>query len=110
MLHGLGVSAASLRPLAERLAARRRTVSCDLPGFGRSASERIWTTAEIGNAVRGLLDARGLGPVVLLGHSYGCHVAALVAAARPEQVSAVVFLSPAFDRRFGPPSPRCCCA
>ncbi|HEX2502937.1 MAG TPA: alpha/beta hydrolase, partial [Miltoncostaeaceae bacterium] len=103
MLHGLGVSAASLRPLAERLAARRRTVSCDLPGFGRSASERIWTTAEIGNAVGGLLDARGLGPVVLLGHSYGCHVAALVAAARPEQVSAVVFLSPAFDRRFGPP-------
>ena len=40
---------------------------------------------------------------MLLGHSYGCHVAALVAAARPEQVSALVFLGPAFDRRFGPP-------
>jgi pimeloyl-ACP methyl ester carboxylesterase len=103
MLHGLGVSSLSLQPLAERLAVRRRVVTCDLPGFGRSASDRIWPTDRSATAVRELLDARGLGRVVLLGHSYGCHVAALAGTARPEQVAALVLLSPAFDRRLGSP-------
>lgn len=101
MLHGLGVSATSLRPLAERLAGRRTAMCCDLPGFGLSASPRIWPTGEMAAVVGGLLDARGLERVVLLGHSFGCHVAALVAAARPERVAALVFLSPAFDPRAG---------
>ncbi len=103
MLHGLGVSAASLGPLAERVAARRRVVSCDLPGFGRSASPEIWLTRRLGAAVAELLEAQRLERVVLLGHSYGCHVAASAAASHPERVAALVMLSPAFDRRFGSP-------
>jgi 2-hydroxy-6-oxonona-2,4-dienedioate hydrolase len=103
MLHGLGVSAASLGPLAKRLAARRRVVSCDLPGFGLSASAEIWPTDRIGAAVAELMEAQGLERVVLLGHSYGCHVAASAASGHPERVAALVMLSPAFDRRFGSP-------
>ena len=103
LLHGLGVSAASLGPLAGRLARRHEVVSCDLPGFGDSPSPEIWDTARIAEGVRRVLDDRGLARAVLAGHSYGCHVAACLAARHPERVAALVLLSPAFDRRFGSP-------
>ena len=101
MLHGLGVSAASLGPLAERLAERHPVLVVDLPGFGRSDDDRIWSTTEIAGAIGHLIDVRGLGRPVVVGHSYGCLVAAIVAAARPARARAVVMLSPAFDRRMG---------
>jgi pimeloyl-ACP methyl ester carboxylesterase len=103
LLHGLGVSAASLGPLAERLAERHPVLSCDLPGFGLSASREIWPTDRIADGVRRLLDAHGLARVVLAGHSYGCHVATCLAARHPERVAALILMSPAFDRRFGSP-------
>ena len=103
LLHGLGVSATSLGPLAGRLARRHEVVSCDLPGFGESPSPEIWDTARIAEGVRRVLDDRGLARAVLAGHSYGCHVAACLAARHPERVAALVLLSPAFDRRFGSP-------
>jgi pimeloyl-ACP methyl ester carboxylesterase len=103
LLHGLGVSAASLGPLAGRLARRHEVVSCDLPGFGDSPAPEIWDTARIAEGVRRVLDDRGLARAVLAGHSYGCHVAACLAARHPERVVALVLLSPAFDRRFGSP-------
>ena len=104
MLHGLGVAIGSLGPLAERLAERHPVLACDMPGFGRSSSSEIWPTARIAAAVERFMRLRGLGRAVLLGHSYGCHVAASVAAAHPERVSALILLSPAFDRRFGQPA------
>jgi pimeloyl-ACP methyl ester carboxylesterase len=103
MLHGLGVSSGSLGPLAERLADHRPVLVCDLPGFGRSASDEIWPTPRIAAAMRRFMELRGLGRAVLLGHSYGCHIAASIGVAHPEQVGALVLLSPAFDRRFGSP-------
>lgn len=97
MVHGLGVSAASLGPLAERLAERHATLVCDLPGFGRTHADEIWTTRTVAGAVREVLDGRGLGRVTLVGHSWGCHVACVLAAAAPERVEALALLSPAFD-------------
>lgn len=99
MLHGLGVSAASLGPLAERLAERRTTLVCDLPGFGLSDADGVWSTSRVADAVEEVIERRGLGRVTLVGHSWGCHVAAFVAARHPERVGALVMLSPAFDRR-----------
>lgn len=101
MLHGLGVSAASLGPLAERLAERSTTLVCDLPGFGRTAADGAWSTGRVAAAVEEVLERRGLGPVVLVGHSWGCHVAALLAARHPARVGALVLLSPSFDRAPG---------
>lgn len=101
MLHGLGVSAASLGPLAEVLAEDRTILVCDLPGFGLSVSDEIWGTSRIADAVEQVLERRGLGRVTLVGHSWGCHVASLVAIRHPERVGALVMLSPAFDRRPG---------
>ncbi|MBJ7457200.1 MAG: alpha/beta hydrolase [Thermoleophilia bacterium] len=101
MLHGLGVSAASLGPLAERLAERSTTLVCDLPGFGRTAADGPWSTRRVAGAVEEVLERRGLGRVVVVGHSWGCHVAALLAARHPERVGALVLLSPSFDRAPG---------
>ena len=101
MLHGLGVSAASLGPLAELLSERSATLVCDLPGFGLSRADAIWTTSAIADAVDVVLRERGLGAVTLVGHSWGCHVATLLAARRPSRVAALVLMSPAFDRGRG---------
>ncbi len=101
MLHGLGVSAASLGPLAERLAGRATTLVCDLPGFGLSDADDIWSTSRIADAVEDLLERRGMGRVTLVGHSWGCHVGAILASRHPARVGALVMLSPAFDDRPG---------
>jgi len=101
MLHGLGVSAASLGPLAERLADGATTLVCDLPGFGLTHADEVWRTSAIADAMLQVLERRGLGRVTLVGHSWGCHVAAMVAARDPARVGALVMLSPAFDRRIG---------
>jgi pimeloyl-ACP methyl ester carboxylesterase len=97
MVHGLGVSAASLGPLAERLAERHLTLVCDLPGFGGTRAERTWRTADVAGVVGEVLERRGLGRVTLVGHSWGCHVACILAASAPERVEALALLSPAFD-------------
>ena len=101
MLHGLGVSAASLGPLAEVLAERAATLVCDLPGFGLSDSDEVWSTSRVADAIELVLERRGLGRVTLVGHSWGCLVASLIAARHPERVASLVMLSPAFDRRLG---------
>lgn len=101
MVHGLGVSAASLGPLAELIAEDSTTLVCDLPGFGLSDAERVWSTSEVADAVETVLERRGLGRVTLIGHSWGCHVATLLAGRHPGRVGALVLLSPAFDRRPG---------
>lgn len=101
MFHGLGVSAASLGPLAERLAARATTLVPDLPGFGRTRADGTWGMSRIAEAMEEVIDRRGLGRVTLVGHSWGCHVATILAARHPGRVGALVLLSPAFDHRPG---------
>jgi pimeloyl-ACP methyl ester carboxylesterase len=103
MVHGLGVSSASLGPLAERLAERHAVAVVDLPGFGRSEADRVWTTGEVAEAVAGALERRSLRGVALVGHSWGCHVAATVAVRHPGLVGRLVLLSPAFDGGRGGP-------
>jgi pimeloyl-ACP methyl ester carboxylesterase len=99
MLHGLGVSSASLGPLAERLAVTRRVVAPDFPGFGRTPAEDIWDTARIVEAMAAFARLRGLEGCVLAGHSYGCAVAVELTLRHPGIAAALVLLSPSFDRR-----------
>lgn len=98
MVHGLGVSGASLLPLARLLARDRLVLVPDLPGFGRSHASRAWTTAELAGAVDRLCELRGLGRPVVVAHSYGCHVAVELAARRPGRAAALVLMGPAFHR------------
>lgn len=77
LLHGRGKAGANFAPVFAPLAAQRRVIALDLPGWGlsdkppfsgRSARDalRVWMDGALA-----LLDALGLDSVDLLGHSMG---------------------------------------
>ncbi|WP_119184866.1 alpha/beta fold hydrolase [Mycobacterium decipiens] len=67
----------------------------DLLGHGRSPYDAPWTIDANVSALAALLDNQADGPVVVVGHSFGGAVALQLAAARPDQIAALVLLDPA---------------
>ena len=90
LLHGLGEGAASWAAVVPRLAERHRVLALDLRGHGASDWPGSYALERMRDDVVGVLDALGLGEVVLVGHSMGGVVAYLVAFAHPERVSRLV--------------------
>ena len=88
MIHGYCQSSAYWAPTVERLAAAgARALAPDLPGFGASARlPGPYTMEAYADGLVALLDARGLGPVVLAGGSMGGVVAQQVALRHPSCV------------------------
>ncbi|WP_446219319.1 alpha/beta fold hydrolase [Micromonospora sp. IBHARD004] len=98
LVHGLAVSHRYLTPLALTLAATHPVYVPDLPGFG--LTERPGAAYDVSRHAAHLaawLAAYGLGPVCLLGHSFGAEVAARLAADRPDLVHALVLAGPTSD-------------
>ncbi len=108
MLHGFTGSKENWYPVARRLRGHYRLLIPDLPGWGESERRPgedygfVAESARVDAFVRALSPAR---PVVLLGHSMGGGVAALVAARHPRDVARVGLLDAAgvrfHDNRFG---------
>jgi pimeloyl-ACP methyl ester carboxylesterase len=73
-----------------------RVVSPDLPGFGASPPMpgRKHDVAGYAAVIAGLIRQLGVGPVVLLGHSFGSIIAARIAATEPALVSSLVLVNP----------------
>jgi pimeloyl-ACP methyl ester carboxylesterase len=97
MLHGYTGSKENWYRLAARLRGRYRLLAPDLPGWGESERKPdadYGYAAEAGHVAAFLRDVAG-GPVVLLGHSMGGGIAALVAAREPRLVSHLVLLDAA---------------
>jgi pimeloyl-ACP methyl ester carboxylesterase len=92
---GLPGSSRDFRWLAPVLTPWARVVRFDPPGFGSSPrpSRTAMPAAAKAEVVVGLMDLLGVESAVLLGHSFGCVVAAEVAARRAG-VSHLVLLSP----------------
>ncbi|GAA3127308.1 alpha/beta fold hydrolase [Streptosporangium carneum] len=98
LLHGLPLDADSWADVSELL--DDQALAADLPGLGRSApagSLDDWTAA--------LLEPVRTRPV-LVGHSFGCGPVLRYARARPDRVSAVVLVAPAFLQPRGGRFPR----
>lgn len=108
LLHGIGSASASWVAQLGAAEARNdlRVLAWDAPGYGdstpvgpvspaaRDYAQRLWAW----------LDALGeQGPLVLVGHSLGCLMAASAAAWQPARVQRLVLLSPA--RGYGDASP-----
>lgn len=104
LLHGIATDRHIWDLVTPLLAADRRVISVDLPGFGGSAPtgeefdlERVAT--RIGRG----LSAQGIrGPFDLVGHSLGGGVALTLAAIRPRTVRRLVLVAPAGLRPMSP--------
>ena len=95
MLHGFTGSKENWYPLAERLRGRYRLLVPDLPGWGESERRPGDDYGFVAQAARVDAFIRALSPgkpVVLLGHSMGGGIAALVAARYPGGVARVGLL------------------
>lgn len=108
MLHGFTGSKENWYPLAQRLRGRYRLRIPDLPGWGQSQRQDGQDYGFVAQAERvaAFIEAVSPGePVVLLGHSMGGGIAALVAARHPRRVARVGLLDAAGvrfrDNRFG---------
>lgn len=96
-VHGLGGSSANWSALMQLLADTVDGEALDLPGFGDSPPPDDGDYSITGHArtVVRLLEARGRGPVHLVGNSMGGAVVTRVAAARPDLVRTLTLVSPA---------------
>lgn len=101
-LHGWGRNRSDLLDAL----AGRDVISLDLPGFGASpAPVETWGAGHYAAAVAKLLGEAGIGPVLVVGHSFGGRVAAHLAADHSELVSGVVFVGTPLLRSTGSKAP-----
>jgi pimeloyl-ACP methyl ester carboxylesterase len=89
-LHGSFGRASVFAPLAERLTTRMRVVALDQCGHGMADHGGPFTREEFVADAAAVIDALGLGPVLVLGHSLGGITAHQSAARSPELVRALV--------------------
>ncbi|MBV7699815.1 alpha/beta fold hydrolase [Streptomyces sp. TRM70350] len=98
LVPGFVVSGAYAVPTAVRLADTFRVYVPDLPGFGRSRlPRRALPVTELADCLRAWLRAAGAEGGGLLANSFGCQVAADLAARYPGAVRALVLTSPTVD-------------
>ena len=90
ILHGLFGSGRNWAGIAQRLAADRHVVTLDLRNHGASPWDPDMSYRAMAEDVLGLIAARGLGRVALLGHSMGGKVAMVAALAAPDTVERLV--------------------
>lgn len=84
-LHGWGRSGTDFVRVLDGLDA----LAIHLPGFGPvAAPDTVWGTEDYAGLVADAIEP--LGPVVIVGHSFGGRIAVRLAASRPELVSGLV--------------------
>jgi pimeloyl-ACP methyl ester carboxylesterase len=94
LLHGLGGTADSLRPLVLDLARGFWVFAPDQIGFGGSDKPLIdYNLATLQDFLDGFLTEVGVDRVTLVGHSMGARVASLYALRHPERVARLVLIS-----------------
>lgn len=75
LVHGLGSSALTWKPVLGRLSAERSVIAVDLPGFGKTPPlDGPVTIATLTDAVEAFLDREGLGAVSTVGSSMGARL------------------------------------
>lgn len=95
LLPGCGRPAADLEPLADAIAtAGFEAVSLDYRGAGESRGTYPEPTLHaIAADVAAVIDSRGGGPAIVIGHAFGNRVARCLAADSPDRVRALVLLA-----------------
>jgi pimeloyl-ACP methyl ester carboxylesterase len=104
LLHGVGSRAHNFGPLIGAIPASVTVIAWNAPGYAGSTPLAMPQPhpGDYAGALLRLLDALGLGRVVLAGHSLGCLFAASFAAHYPSRVAALALLSPALGYGVAP--------
>ena len=102
-LHGVGLSAATFRPLVETLGAGSRAVAVPLPGYDGAPMFEPYTMAGLAMRLGQILDGLGIVTADLVGHSHGGMLALEFAASRPERVASLTLMAttPVFGSKDG---------
>jgi pimeloyl-ACP methyl ester carboxylesterase len=97
LIHGASSNLEAMRnPLGEMLAARYRVILIDRPGHGWStrAREEDSTPAIQGRMIAQALEQLGVGPAILVVHSWAGALGARMALDHPERLAGLVMLAP----------------
>ena len=99
-LHGWGCDGSIFQPVAEQLPSYANYL-VDFVGFGKSDKPPIegWMVLDYAKDVLQFLDEQNLQQVTIVGHSFGCRVAMVVASLHPNRVSKLLFVAPAGLRK-----------
>lgn len=100
MLHGVIISGAYFRPIANALDACYTVYVPDLPGVGGLRSKARWTLPLWTEHLSSWLDAHGLRGAIVVGNSFGCQLATHLATVRPDLVHSLVLVAPTLDPRI----------
>jgi pimeloyl-ACP methyl ester carboxylesterase len=92
LVHGAGGNAGVWIRQLEDLADLVQVIALDLPGHGQSGGLGCDRIEDYVRIVRGFLDATGLLPVVLCGHSMGGAVAQAFALAHPASLAGLILV------------------
>ena len=97
-LHGIGGDAGSFGPQLRGLAARRRILSWDMPGYGASAPLAKMDFAILCDRLCAALDVLEIERAVIAGQSIGGMIAQEMAIRHPQRVAGLVLIAtvPAF--------------
>ena len=97
ILHGLAGRASEWSEVASALSRSHRVVALDLRGHGGSDKPEDLARRSFATDVVGVVEMLDLGPVCLLGQSFGGDIALMVAASRPDLLSGLVVIEAAPD-------------
>lgn len=106
-VHGMAGAATNWTDFMAELSPEFACAAVDLPGSGQSPPPKVpggYSIRALANTVIGLIEARGDGPVHLVGNSMGGAVSVKVAALRPDLVRTLTLISPALPDRLPHPS------
>ena len=94
LIHGIGDSSDTWRPVVEQLAEHYTVIAPDLLGHGRSEKPRAdYSVAGFANGMRDLLNVLEVDRVTVVGHSLGGGVAAQFAYQFPDRCERLVLVS-----------------
>ena len=97
LVHGLSGSTLWWRRNVPELAQHYKVYLVDLPGFGAGSRKHgRFALKQAGDWLLTWMDAIGLKQAHLIGHSMGGYICMEIAAHRPDVVSRLVLVSPAF--------------
>lgn len=96
-IHGMTGHGARWGDLADNHLPQARVLAPDLIGHGRSPWTPPWDIGAQVDGLKTLLDKHAHGPVLVVGHSYGCALAVHLAVKHPELVRGLVLLDPAIE-------------